>query len=179
MVLGDERPHLAALLEAVAHLHLADALHQLRDQLVGRVSDREQHRDRHAALAGRAVRRADRRVRRKLHVRVGQHNHVVLRAAERLHALARLGAVFVDVLRDRRRADEADRGDVGVLEDAVHRHLVAVDDVVDALRQPGLLEQLRDQVRRRRVALGRLQHEAVAARDRDRVHPTSAPSPGS
>ena len=39
------------------------------------------------------------------------------------------GAGLVDVLGDRRRADEADRGDVGVLEDAVDRHLVALHDV--------------------------------------------------
>ena len=114
-----------------------------RDQRVGHVADRDEHRDRHAALAGRAVGRADRRVGGELDVGVGQHHHVVLRAAERLHALAVARAGLVDVLRDRRRADEAHRGDAGVLEDRVDRDLVAVHDVEDARRQARLGQQLR------------------------------------
>ena len=124
-------------------LQLRDALLQQRHELVGRVADADEHRDRHAALAGRAVARRHRGVRRELHVGVGQHDHVVLRAAERLHALAVLGAGLVDVLRDRRRADERHRRDLRVLEQAVDRDLVAVDDVEHAGRQAGLGEQLR------------------------------------
>ena len=45
-------------------------------------------------------------------VGVGQHDHVVLGAAEGLHPLPFAAAALVDVLRDRRRADEADRGDI-------------------------------------------------------------------
>ena len=112
-----------------------------------------------------------RRVGRHVDVGVGQHDHVVLGAAERLHALAVLGAGLVDVPRDRRRADEADRGDVGMLEHPVDRDLVAVDDVEDAVRHTGLLEQLGGEERRRRILLGRLEHERVAARERGRPHP--------
>ena len=43
---------------------------------------------------------------------------MVLGPAERLHALAVLRARLVDGAGDRRRADEADRSDVRVLEDA-------------------------------------------------------------
>ena len=96
---------------------------------------------------------------------------MVLRPAERLDALPGRGAGRVDVLRDRRRADEADRGDVRVLEDRVDRHLVAVHDVEDAVGEAGLLEQLRDVDRRGRVLLGRLQDERVPTRDRRRPHP--------
>ena len=53
------------------------------------------------------------------------------------------GRRLVDVLRDRRRADERDRGDVGVLEQRVDRDLVAVDDVEDAVRHAGLLRAAR------------------------------------
>ncbi len=49
--------------------------------------------------------------------------------------------------------------------------LVAVDHVEDAVGQPGLLEQLCRQERRRGVLLGRLQDEAVPAGDRRRPHP--------
>jgi hypothetical protein len=104
-------------------------------------------------------------------VGVGEDDGVVLGAAERLHPLAVGGSALVDVLRDRRRADEGDGGDVGVLEDRVHGLLVAVDDVEHALGQTGLGPQLGDEHRRRRVALAGLEHERVAARDGDRVHP--------
>ena len=57
-------------------------------QRVGHVADRDHDRDRHAALARRAVRGAHGRVGRELEIGVRQHDHVVLRAAERLHALA-------------------------------------------------------------------------------------------
>ena len=77
----------------------------------------------------------------------GQDDHVVLGAAERLHALAVLRARLVDVAGDRRGADEADRGDVGVLEQPVDRHLVAVDDLEDAVGDAGLLQQLGDEER--------------------------------
>ena len=81
------------------------------------------------------------------------------------------GRRLVDVLRDRRRADERDRRDVRVLEQRVDRDLVAVDDVEDAVGHARLGEQLGRQDRRGRVLLGRLEHERVAARERRRPHP--------
>ena len=65
-----------------------------------------------------------------------------------LDALAVLRAGLVDVARDRRRADEADRGDRRVLEDRVDRDLVAVDDVEDAVGHARLGEQLGEEDRR-------------------------------
>ena len=50
---------------------------------------------------------------------------------------------LVDVARDRRRADERDRRDVGVLEQRVDGDLVAVHDVEDTVRQAGLLAAAR------------------------------------
>jgi hypothetical protein len=56
---------------------------QLLDQRVGGLlADRHRHRDRHAALAGRAVGRADQRVDRLVEVGVGHDDHVVLGAAQ-------------------------------------------------------------------------------------------------
>jgi hypothetical protein len=63
---------------------------------------------------------------------------VVLGAAEALRPLAVGGGARIDVLRDRRRADEADRLDVGIVENGVDGFLVAVDDVEHAGRQAGL-----------------------------------------
>ena len=78
---------------------------------------------------------------------------------------------LVDVARDRRRADERHGGDVRVGEDRVDRDLVAVDDVEDAVRDPGLGQELGQEVRRGRVLLGRLEDERVAAGDGRREHP--------
>ena len=135
MLAGDERAHLDAVIEAVADLDLRQPRLDRLDELSSRVADRDDLGDRHAALAGRAVRGADRRIGGHVDVGVGEDDHVVLRPAERLHALAVLRAGLVDVARDRRRADEADRGDVRVLEQRVDRDLVAVDDVEDAVRE--------------------------------------------
>jgi hypothetical protein len=63
---------------------------------------------------------------------------VVLRAAERLHALAVRACRLVDVLGDRRRADERDALTSGVLEQRVDGDLVAVHDVEHAVGQAGL-----------------------------------------
>ncbi len=61
--------------------------------------------------------------------------------------------------------------DVGVVQDRVDRQLVAVHDVEDAVGQTGLGPQPRHEVGRRGVTLAGLQHEGVAAGDRDGVHP--------
>ena len=96
---------------------------------------------------------------------------MVLGAAEALHALARRRAARIDVLGDRGRADEADRLDVGIVEDGVDRLLVAVDDVEDARRAARLDEQFAEPHRHARVALRGLQDESVAAGDRRRELP--------
>ena len=144
---GDERAHLVAVLAGRADLDVGDAVLDLGDQVVGDGLAGEHDRDGHAPLAGRAVGGADRGVGGHVEVGVGQHEHVVLGAAEGLHALAVLGAGLVDVLGDRRGADEADGLDVGVLEQAVDGHLVAVDDVERAVGQTGLLQQFGDEHR--------------------------------
>ena len=167
----DQRAHLRLGIDARADLHLGQPLLDRRHERIGRVADRDHRGHGHAALAGRAVARADGGVGRHLDVRVWQHDHVVLRPAERLDALSVRGAGLVDVARDRSRADEADRGDVAVLEDRVDRDLVPVHDVEDAVGQAGLLQQFGDVRRRGRVLLGRLEHERVPARDRRRPHP--------
>ena len=86
-------------------------LAQRRHQPVVRLADRDHHRARHAALAGRAEGGADDAVDGLVDHGVGHHDHVVLGAAERLDALAGLGRALVDDARDRRRADERDRVD--------------------------------------------------------------------
>ena len=139
----DERPHLGILVIGGADLHRGDLRLDTAENVVGdRVADEHRDRDRHAALAGGAVGGADQRVRRELRIGVRHHHRVVLRAAERLNALAVRGSRRIDVARDRCRADEAHRRDPGMVQDRVDRLLVAMHHLEDAVRNPGLLEQL-------------------------------------
>ncbi|MNN06453.1 hypothetical protein D3C81_1192440 [compost metagenome] len=96
---------------------------------------------------------------------------MVLGAAHGLDAFPVLGAHLIDVVGDVGRADEADGVDVGVGQDGVDRHLVAVDDVQHALGRAGLHHQFAQTHRQRRIALGRLQDEGVAGGDRHAEHP--------
>ena len=141
------------------------------DEVVGDRVDRDQRGDGHAALAGRPEAGVDRGVGGQVEVGVGQHEHVVLGAAERLHPLAVGGAGLVDVAGDRRRPDERDRLDVGVDQQRVHGLLVAVDHVHHAVRKTGLLPELGDRDRRAGVLLARLDHHRVPAGDGDRDEP--------
>ena len=131
-----------------------------RDQLLakrvgGLVADRHDDRQRHAALAGRAESGAGEIVDDLVEVGVGHDDAVVLGAAERLDALVVRRAARVDILRDVGRADEADRGDVRMVEDRVDHFLVAVDDVEDAVGKAGFLHQLGEADGDARVALAR------------------------
>jgi hypothetical protein len=79
---------ISSRIEAVADLELAMRSCNLGMSLSAAPPTATTIRDGHAALAGRAVAGADRGVGGQLHVGVGQHDHVVLGAAQRLHALA-------------------------------------------------------------------------------------------
>ena len=105
------------------------------------------HRDRHAALAGRAVAAPTAASAASSMSASGSTIMWFLAPPSAWTRLPCFVAGLVDVPRDRRRADEADRGDVRVLEHAVDRDLVPVDDVEDAVGQARLLEQLGHEVR--------------------------------
>ena len=90
---------------------------------------------------------------------------MVLGAAEALGALAGSRSARVDIFGDRRRAHEAHRPDVRIVEDRIDGLLVAVDDVEDARRKPGFDHQFREAHRHARIALGGLEDEGVAGGD--------------
>ena len=104
-------------------------------------------------------------------VGVGHDDQMVLGPAGRLNPLAVPRAGLVDVPRHRRRADERDRAHQRMRQQCVDALAVAVHDVEDPFGQPRLQEQLTQPDRRQRDFLGRLEHERVAAGDRDREHP--------
>ena len=164
---GDQRAHVVAVVGAGPDFHRGHPLLEVGDQLIGdRVADRDRDRDRHAAFAAGAERGAHQCADRIVDVGVGHDDRMVLGAAQRLDALAVGAAGGVDVFGNRGRADEADGLDARVGQQRVDRFLVAVDDVQHAVGQPGLLRQLRDQQHAAGVALGRFQHEGVAAGNR-------------
>ena len=141
--LADHRPVMGFGVGRDADAQALDRRDQLLAKAVGGlVADGDHNRKRHAALAGRAERRSRKVVDDLVEVGVGHDDAVVLGAAERLDALVVRRAARVDVLRDVGRADEAHRGDVGMVEDRVDHLLVAVDDVEDAIGKPRFLHQL-------------------------------------
>ena len=169
---GDDRAHLDTRLVILADLQRPHLWRQLRHKAVRRlVANRQHRRDRHAALAGRAIGRAHRRVDSLVHIGVGHDDHVVLRPAQRLHPLAVRTATRIDILADRRRADKADGTDIGMIENRVDSFLITMNDVEDTVGKSGFGQQAGQQHRRAGVALGRFQDEGVAAGKRHREHP--------
>ncbi|KAG0920997.1 hypothetical protein G6F31_020507 [Rhizopus arrhizus] len=114
MLRGDQRAHFCIRLHAVLDDQRLHARDQAFDDLVGHVANDDGYRDRHAALAGRAIGRAHQRVGDLVQVGVGHAHQVVLGAAQGLYALAALCAFGIDVFGDRRRPDEGQRFDVGM-----------------------------------------------------------------
>jgi hypothetical protein len=103
---GDHGPHLGGLVVAVAHPKRLGGLAQGPHQLVVYVPHGHDHRARHAALAGGPKGRADNSGHGLVDHGVRHHNHVVLRPAQGLHALARLCRALVDDPRHGGGADE-------------------------------------------------------------------------
>ena len=149
---------------------LAASISRSRVVLV-RLADGQQHAAGQAALAGAPVERLGDHRNAAIEVGVGHHDDEVLRAAERLNALAGVRAALIDEPRDRRRSDERHGANARVIADRLDDFLAAVDQIDDAGRQVALLEQLEHPLLRQRHLLRRLQDERVAADDRERQKP--------
>ena len=168
---GNQRAHFR-IEAAGTDLEGRDFRRKRLDQGIGsRVAHAHRHRDRHAAFAGRPVARAEQCRHHTADVGIGHDHHVILRAAQRLHALAVGAAARVDIFGDVRGAHEADRLHPRFVQQRIDRSLVAVDHVEYAVGQTGFFQQIGHEQRCGRVALGRLQHKRVAAGDGDRKHP--------
>ena len=72
---------------------------------------------------------------------------------------------------DRGGANEGDRPHIRMLEQRIDRDLVALYDVENAIRKPGLFHQVGVQQRRRGIGWRRLQYEGIARGDGDGKHP--------
>ena len=138
MGLGNDRAEVIALVRVGTDFQrLHGGLHLLDQRISRSIAYRNGNGQRHAALTGGAEGRAQQLIDGIVHVRVGHHDGVVLGATQCLAALAVGIGGLVDVLGDRRRADEADSLYARVVQQHVDRFLVAVDHVHHALGQPG------------------------------------------
>ena len=169
---GHQGTHIRVALAAGTDAQRLHHRLEARDQCIRRrIADADGDRNRHATFAGGTVTGAQQCVRGLVHVGVGHDHHVVLGATQGLYALAGGAAARIQVFGDRRGADEADGLHARVVQQRVHRFLVAVHDVEHAVRQAGFLQQAGQDHGRRRIAFRGFQHEAVAAGDRDGKHP--------
>ena len=170
--LGDDRAVLGGGVGGEADLERVQFGQDAFAHLVGGLlAHRHDDGQGHAALAGRAVGRADDVLGGLLQVGVGQDDPVVLGPAHGLDALTVGRAAAIDIVGDVGGAHEAHRLDVGVVEDGVDGGLVAMDHVQHAARRAGLHHQLGQADRQRRVLLRRLEDKGVARRDGDPEHP--------
>ena len=166
-----DRAHLGVQFQAVLDLERLGALNKLGHDLVSHIAHQHGDRNRHAALAGRAIGRADQTVHGLVQVGVGHHHHVVLGAAQGLHAFAMMCTGLVDVVGDRCGADETHRLHIGVHQQRVHRLLVALHHIEHAVGQPRLFEQVSHEQGRRWVDRAGLEDEGVTRGNSHRVHP--------
>ena len=142
------------------------------DQRVGDVADRDGDGQRHAALAGGAVGRRDDRVRGHVDVGVGEHQGVVLRAAEGLDPLA------VGPCRSRRcswaigvEPTKLTAAMPGWSRMASTASLSPCTTVKTPSGRPASLHSCGEEERGGRVLLAGLEDERVAAGDRVGAHP--------
>ncbi len=133
--------------------------------------DGNRDRNRHAALARRAIARADQRIDRLIHVGVGHNHHVIFGRAETLRPLSPRAGARIDIFGDLARAHESDRLHIRIVEKRIDGFPVAIDDIEHARRQSRFHHQLGQAQRGRRVAFGRFQNEGVAAGDGGSRHP--------
>ena len=124
-----------------------------------------------AALTGRAERRGHDGVRAFVDFRVGHDDQMVLCAAERLHSFTILGCILVNIFGNRGGTDERNGANQCVAKERIHGFFIAMQQVEDACRQPGLVEQFRHARGRERNLFRRLEDETVSAGDGERVHP--------
>jgi hypothetical protein len=97
----NERPEIGIGRSGRANLQVLHARDELVEQdVAGFGPHGHRHRYGHAAFTGRAVAGANEGIDGLIHVGVGHHDHVVLGAAEALHALAGGTPAAIDVFRN-------------------------------------------------------------------------------
>ena len=136
-----------------------------------RRADDDGGRARHATFARAAERGFDDAARGIFHVGIRHEKHDNSSRRRWIARACRASCRLRKCIRNRRRADERNRFHLRMREQRVHHFASAVDDVQHAFGQAGFFQQLRDFDRGERNFFARLEHERVAARDGDGIHP--------
>ena len=133
MNLGDQRAHVGAA-RAVTGTELGHALGDLCDQWISNITNGDECRDRHAALASGAEAGVNSGVCSEVEISIRKDDHVVLGTAESLDALTVRGTRLVYVLGNWRRTNERDALDVWVRQQRINSDLVTMNNVENAVR---------------------------------------------
>ena len=106
MILGHQRPHVHALLGAIAYLHGAHFFGQQFEQRIGHLADSHQDAPGQTSLASGAESGPDDGIHALWQIGIGHHHQMIFRATQRLHALSLSRRGLVNVLGYRRGSDE-------------------------------------------------------------------------
>ena len=131
------RPHVHALFIAGAHHQFFGALFQFGHDHIGYLTHRNHGGDRHTALASRAIGCSHDCIRGEIQLGIGHHNGVIFGTAQGLHTLAVARGGFVNIFRNRSRANKRNRAHIGMSEQAIHRFLVSRHHIEYAIGQTG------------------------------------------
>src|SRR6267143_3838490 len=165
-LLGDDRAHLDAGVQALADANRGSGVRDGVTKSFLRFANRDGNGNREAALARAAEGAVADDLCSQLHIRVGQDDDVVLRAALALNALAAGRSARVHMLSDRRGTNEADRAHLRVVAQRINDGAAAIDEVYDSFREAGLLQEFKRTAHRERHTLGWLQDNGISACDR-------------
>ena len=163
---GDHRPHLHALVQAVADGARGSGIGDALEEFVAGRPNRDADAGGQTALARTTKRRIHCNPGSRLHISIRHDDDRVLRAALGLHALAIGGATAIDIARDRGAADKTHPTDAGVIEDGIDHRFVAVNDLNDTLWEAGLFDQLHEFAHAHGHFLAGFQNKAIATRYR-------------
>ena len=138
----DQRAHFHTGSVGSPDIQVRQPLGEFFDQGIGEpIAHGDRDRDRHAALTGRTIGGSYQCLGGSVEVCIRHHHHVILGAAQRLHALVIGNAARLDVARDRGRSHETQRRNLRMIQQRVHRFPVTLDDVEHPVRQAGLRQQ--------------------------------------
>src|SRR5467141_3184608 len=138
---SDDRTHLDAGVQAIADANCGSGVRDGVAESFLRFANCDGNGNCKAALARAAEGAVADDLCGQLHVGIGEHNDVILRAALALHTLAAGCGARVHMLRDRRGTYETDCAYLRMVAQRIHHRAAAINKVHDSFREAGLLQE--------------------------------------
>ncbi len=167
----DHRPHLHAFVEPIAHTQVRRRFNDRVAKRFLRFAHRHRNRDGEATLSRASESAVGNNLCSHRHVGVRQDDDVILRAPLALGALAIRARASVNVPRNRRRTDKADRSHRWMIDQRIDSNLASIDQIGHAFGQSRLLQQFESEFHGERHALRGLDDQSVPAGNRVRQKP--------